>query len=52
MANLDSVFKSRGITLPTKVKRVKVMVFLGVVYRCEIWTIREAENQRIDAFKL
>ena len=52
MANLDSVFKSRGITLPTKVKRVKVMVFLGVMYRCEIWTIREAENQRIDAFKL
>ena len=52
MTNLDSVFKSRGITLPTRVQIVKAMVFLGVMYRCEIWTIRNAERRRIEAFKL
>ena len=50
MTNLDSVFKSRDITLLTKVHIVKVMVFLVVIYRCESWTIKKAEHQRIDAF--
>ena len=49
---LDSIFKSRDITLPTKVHLVKAMVFLVVVYGCESWTIRNAECQRIDAFEL
>ena len=52
MTNLDSIFKSRGITLPTKVHLVKAMVFLVVVYGCESWTIKKAERQRIDAFEL
>ena len=47
-----SILKSRDITLPTKVRIVKVMVFLVVMYRCESWTIRKAECPRIDAFKL
>ena len=52
MTNLDSIFKSRDITLPTKVCLVKAMVFPVVVYRCESWTVKKAEYQRIDAFKL
>ena len=52
MTNLDSILKSRGITLPKKVHLVKAMVFLVVVYRCESWTIKKAEHQRIDAFEL
>ena len=52
MTNLDSIFKSRDITLPTKVRLVKVMVFPVVIYRCETWTVRKAEHQRIDAFEL
>ena len=52
MTNLDSIFKSRGITLPTKVHLVKTMVFPMVMYRCESWTVKKAERQRIDAFKL
>ena len=52
MTNLDSIFKSRDITLPTKVLLVKAMVFSVVVYGCERWTIRKAECQRIDAFEL
>ena len=52
MANLDSIFKSRDITLPTKVHLVKAMVFPVVVYRCESWTIKKAERQRIDALEL
>ena len=52
MTSLDSIFKSRDITLPTKVCLVKVMVFPVVVYGCESWTIRKAEHQRIDAFEL
>ena len=52
MAKLDSVLKSRGIALPTKVHLVKGMVFPVVVYGCEIWTINKAEHQRIDAFEL
>ena len=51
MANLDSILKSRDITLPTKVCLVKVMVFPVVVYGCESWTIMKAEHQRIDAFE-
>ena len=51
-ANLDSVLKSRGITLPTKVHIVKLMVFPVVTYGCESWTLKKAECQRIDAFKL
>ena len=51
MTNLDSILKSRDITLPTKVHLVKAMVFPVVIFRCEIWTIRKAE-QRIDAFEL
>ena len=49
---LDSVLKSRGITLKTKVHIVKTMVFVVVIYGCESWTIKKAERQRIDAFKL
>ena len=52
MTNLDSILKSRGITLPTKVHLVKAMVFPVLMYRCENWTIKKAECQRIDAFKL
>ena len=52
MTNLDSIFKSRDITLPTKVPIVKAMVFPGVMYRCESWTIKKAEHQKIDAFEL
>ena len=52
MTNLDSILKSRDITLPTKVHLVKAMVFLVVMYRCESWTIRKAERRRIDAFEL
>ena len=52
MTNLDSILKSRDITLPTKVHLVKAMVFPGVMYECESWTIRKAEHQRIDAFEL
>ena len=52
MTNLDSVLKSRDITLPTKVHLVKAMVFPVVVYGCENWTIKKAECQRIDAFEL
>ena len=52
MTNLDSVFKSRDITLPTKVRLVKAMVFPVVVYGCVRWTIKKAKHQRIDAFKM
>ena len=52
MTNLDSIFKSRDITLPTKVCLVKAMVFPVVMYECESWTIKKAECQRIDAFEL
>ena len=52
MTNLDSILKSRDITLPTKVRLVKAMVFPVVMYRCENWTIKKAEHQRIDAFEL
>ena len=51
MTNLDSIFKSRDISLPTKVHLVKAMVFPVVMYGCESWTIKKAEHQRIDAFK-
>ena len=50
MTNLESILKSRDITLPTKVRLVKVMVFPVVMYGCESWTIKKAEHQRIDAF--
>ena len=52
MTNLDSIFKSRDITLPTKVRLVKAMVFPVVMYGYEIWTIKKAERRRIDAFEL
>ena len=52
MTNIDSIFKSRDITLPTKVRLVKTMVFPVVMYGCESWTIKKAEHQRIDAFEL
>ena len=52
MNNLDSILKSRDITLPTKVRLVKAMIFPVVVYGCESWTIKKAECQIIDAFKL
>ena len=52
MTNLDSIFKSRDITLPTKVRLVKAMVFPVVVYGCESWTVRKAEHRRIDALEL
>ena len=52
MTNLDSILKSRDITLPTKVRLVKAMVFPMVIYACESWTIKKAEHRRIDAFEL
>ena len=52
MTNLDSILKSRDITLPTNVRLVKAMVFPVVMYGCESWTIKEAEHRRIDAFEL
>ena len=52
MTNLDSILKSRDITLPTKVRLVKAMVFPVVMYGCESWTVKKAERQRIDAFEL
>src|SRR5574337_1289932 len=52
MTNLDSILKSRDITLSTKVCLVKAMVFLLFIYRCESWTVKKAERQRIDAFEL
>ena len=52
MTNLDSIFKSRDITLPTKVHIVKAMVFPVVMYGCESWTVKKAELRRIDAFEL
>ena len=52
MTNLDSIFKSRDITLSTEVHLVKAMVFPVVMYGCESWTIKKAENRRIDAFEL
>ena len=52
MTNLDSILKSRDITLPTKIHLVKAMVFSVVMYSCESWTIKKAEHQRTDAFAL
>ena len=52
MTNLDSIFKSRDIPLPTKVRLVKAMVFPVVMYGCESWTVKKAEHQRIDLFEL
>ena len=52
MTNLDSILKSRDITLPTKVRLVKARVFPVVMYRCESWTVKKAEHRRIDAFEL
>ena len=52
MTNLDSIFKSRGITLPTKVCLVKAVVFPVVMYGCESWTVKKAERQRINAFEV
>ena len=52
MTNLDSIFKSRDITLPTKIHLVKAMVFPMVMYGCESWTVKKAERRRIDAFEL
>ena len=52
MTNLDSILRSRDITLPTKVRLVKAMVFPVVMYGCESWTIKKAEHQRIDMFEL
>ena len=52
MTNLGSILKSRDITLPTKIRLVKAMVFPVVMYGCEIWTVKKAERQRIDAFEL
>jgi len=52
MTNLDSILKSRDITLPTKVRLVKAMVFPVVMYGCECWTVKKAEHRRIDAFEL
>ena len=52
MTNLDSILKSRDITLPTKVRLVKAMVFPVVMYVCESWTVKKAERRRIDAFEL
>ena len=52
MTNLDSIFKSRDITLLTKVHLVKAMVFQVVMYECESWTVKKAERRRIDAFEL
>ena len=52
MINIDNIFKSRDVTLPTKVHLIKAMVFPVVMYGCESWTIKKAEHQRIDAFEL
>ena len=52
MTNLDSILKSRDITLPTKVRLVKATVFPGVIYGCENWTVKKAEHRRIDTFEL
>ena len=52
MTNIDSILKSRDISLPTKVHLVNAMVFSVVMYRCENWTVKKAEHQRIDAFEL
>ena len=52
MTNLDSILKSKDITLPTKVRLVKAMVFPVVMYECESWTVKKAEHRRIDAFEL
>ena len=52
MTNLDVILKSRDVTLPTKVRLVKAMVFPVVMYGCESWTVKKAENQRIDAFEV
>ena len=52
MTNLDSILKSRDVTLPIKVRLVQAMVFPVVMYRCESWTVKKAERQRIDAFEL
>ena len=52
MTNLDSIFKSRDITLPTKVHLVKAVVFPVVMYACESWTVKKAEHRKIDAFEL
>ena len=52
MTNLDSIFKSKDITLPTKVRLVKAMVFPMVMYGCESWTVKKAKHQRTDAFEL
>ena len=52
MTNLDSIFKSRDITLPTKVRLIKAMVFPVVMYGCESWTVKKDERQRMDAFEL
>ena len=52
MTNIDRILKSRDITLPTKIRLVKAMVFLVVMYGCESWTIKKAEHQRINAFEL
>ena len=52
MTNLDSIFKSRDITLPTEIRLVKAMVFPVVMYGCENWTVKKAEHRRIDAFEL
>ena len=52
MTNLDSIFQSRDITLPTKVRLVKAIVFPVVMYGCETWTVKKAERRRIDAFEL
>ena len=52
LANLDSIFKSRDITLPTKVRLVKAMVFPVVMYGCQSWAVKKAEHRRIDAFEL
>ena len=52
ITNLDSILKSRDITLPTKVRLVKAMVFPVVTYRCESWTVKKVEHRRVDAFEL
>ena len=52
MTNLDSILKRRDITVPTKVHLIKTIIFPVVIYGCECWTIKKAEHQRIDAFKL
>ena len=52
MTNLNSILKSRDITLPTKVRIVKTIVFPVVMYRCESWTVKKAEHQKIDAFEM